>query len=135
MALVLSVALGVFVLDQLTKALARATLAGQPPLGRGAVRLALVENPSGPAGLFRGKLRAQIVGDALTLLLVLSLSLVGRFGHPWAVGLFVGGVAGNLWDRVTRKAVTDFLVLGPLVVNAADLCINLGLILALLSLI
>lgn len=48
--------------------------------------------------------------------------------HPWAVGLLVGGGAANAIDRVVNGAVTDFLVVGQLLINLADIAIVAGLV-------
>jgi len=45
-----------------------------------------------------------------------------------AVGLMVAGAASNLLDRVFLDAVRDFLVIGTVVVNLADLAVVAGLI-------
>jgi lipoprotein signal peptidase len=48
--------------------------------------------------------------------------------HPWAVGLLVGGGAANAIDRLVNGAVTDFLVVGQLLINLADIAIFAGLV-------
>jgi lipoprotein signal peptidase len=45
-----------------------------------------------------------------------------------AVGLLVAGAASNFLDRVFLDAVRDFLVIGTVVVNLADLAVLAGLI-------
>jgi len=45
-----------------------------------------------------------------------------------AVGLLVAGAASNLLDRVLLDAVRDFLVIGTIVANLADLAVLAGLI-------
>jgi signal peptidase II len=45
-----------------------------------------------------------------------------------ATGLFIGGALGNLADRALTGAVTDFIAVGHLVFNLADLAVAAGLI-------
>ena len=49
----------------------------------------------------------------------------GRVGVPGCC-LILGGALGNLIDRAASGAVHDFLVIGPVVVNTADLAILAG---------
>lgn len=67
--------------------------------------------------------------------LALGIAAAGAFVHaPLAVrvgaGLVAGGMAGNLVDRARGGGVTDFLVTPAGVVNAADLAIGTGIVLA-----
>ena len=73
---------------------------------------------------------ALLVGTIVVLTQETSL-----FQHQLArlgLGAAVGGAAGNLWDRVRRGAVIDFVDLGwwP-VFNFADVAITAGAVLAL----
>ncbi|MGH3363058.1 MAG: signal peptidase II [Nocardioides sp.] len=58
---------------------------------------------------------------------------VGTTGWAWAMGLLLGGVAGNLTDRLFREPgpmrghVVDFLMVPNWpVFNVADICINVA---------
>jgi signal peptidase II len=52
----------------------------------------------------------------------------------WAVGLYLGGVVGNLIDRLLLGKVTDFISIGTFAVfNIADSSINVAVALLLLS--
>ncbi|MEW6402912.1 MAG: signal peptidase II [Chloroflexota bacterium] len=52
----------------------------------------------------------------------------------WAVGLYLGGVVGNLIDRLMLGKVTDFISIGTFAVfNVADSSINVAVALLLLS--
>jgi signal peptidase II len=45
----------------------------------------------------------------------------------WAAGLLLGGAVANLVDRVALGCVRDFLVVGRMVVNLADIAILIGI--------
>jgi len=45
----------------------------------------------------------------------------------WAVGLVVGGCVGNLLDRASLGSVRDFLPVGPLALNVADVAVVAGI--------
>lgn len=70
----------------------------------------------------------------VAVMVVLWLSRrVGSTAWAWALGLLLGGVAGNLTDRVFRDPapfrghVVDFLMLPKWpVFNVADICINVA---------
>lgn len=47
---------------------------------------------------------------------------------PWVPGLLIGGAVGNLGDRLLFGAVHDWLDLGRVVVNLADVSVLLGLL-------
>lgn len=76
--------------------------------------------------------------------LVLAAALFYLWRTPQALwverlglALFVGGAAGNLWDRITTGEVLDFVQLRLRVgiFNVADVCINLGVIVLLLGML
>jgi lipoprotein signal peptidase len=46
----------------------------------------------------------------------------------WVPGLLIGGALGNLADRLVFGAVHDWLDLGKVVVNLADLAVLIGLV-------
>jgi signal peptidase II len=97
----------------------------------------------GPIGLLRtenGSSAFGVVGgDILPVLLILALILVAMQARRapmtgpviLGVGLQVGGFAGNLLDRLTTGAVTDFVDLrwadgSSLVINPADVALAVG---------
>ena len=120
-------------LDQLTKQLATAHLAGGRHVDviEGMVRLRLVHNPGGAFGLFQG-----IPG----LFLVATLGIIAviliwarKLENPrWSVplGMVLGGGLGNALDRLLRDtdgAVVDFIDLHVWpVFNVADMAIVCG---------
>ena len=60
---------------------------------------------------------------------VVATRLLDRGRIPaTAAGLAIGGAVANTIDRALHGAVTDFLIIGPVVVNLADLAVLLGLI-------
>lgn len=55
--------------------------------------------------------------------------MFGQFWSRFAAGLALGGAAGNLWDRLTRGYVVDFVDIGFLpIFNMADLAIVTGIL-------
>ena len=46
----------------------------------------------------------------------------------WPVALLLGGAIGNLVDRAAYGSVRDFVPLGPIVINAADVAVLMGLL-------
>ncbi len=129
--LVLVTAAAVVGVDQLTKTLAEHYLRSGPVHLVGTVELSLSYNPGFAFSLGRG-LGPELVIVALALIAVLLV--VGRTapttGTAVAVGLIMGGAAGNLVDRLLRSnrgAVIDFIDLRfwP-TFNVADSCIVIG---------
>lgn len=117
--LLASVAAAVFVADQLTKLWVVGRLEPGVPvvLVPGFLHLTLVMNPGVAFGILSsvpGRWRWLVMVFSLTAL-VLLCSLAVRIlpGGGWlgrlAVGLVVGGAAGNLLDRGRLGAVVDFL--------------------------
>ena len=135
----------VFALDRWTKAWAVAELATvhtKPLLGEW-LRLTYVRNTGVAFGLGAGQGLpfAAITFVALALVVVLALQSRNRtWTKSLALGLVVGGAAGNLLDRVRWGSVVDFIDFGyrrnmfP-VFNAADSAITVGVILFALTLV
>lgn len=104
--ILVTVALGVVALDQLTKAWAQATLAGQParPVLGELLQLTYVRN-SGAAFSIGGGLTVVFSLIALVVALVI-IRIAPRLGSPaWAIafGGVLGGAVGNLVDRLFRE--------------------------------
>jgi lipoprotein signal peptidase len=75
---------------------------------------------------------------AMALGLVAAVVITGPRTAPSpvravAAGLLIGGAASNMVDRAVFGSVHDFLVVGPIVVNVADLAVVAGLFLFALS--
>lgn len=113
-------ALGVLVLDLLTKLLAVRELSGQEPveLVGGVLTLRLVRNPGAAFGMAQG-LTVVLTAIAVVVVVVI-LRMARRLRSTWwavALGLVLGGAVGNLVDRLFRAPgpgrghVVDFLEL------------------------
>ncbi len=75
---------------------------------------------------------------AVLVLIVFTLSWLTKFRKRGNFGiiLIIAGAAGNLWDRVLRGAVVDFIdvTIWP-IFNLADVLITVGVVLTVYSLI
>ena len=133
----------VLALDQLTKHLVVANLAGRPPvdLVGSFVQLRYTTNSGGAFSLFTG---APLFFGIMAMVIVGGIVYASRRAQPLpmllALGLILGGALGNLADRLfrgeglLRGEVVDFVKVGiwP-VFNLADSCIVVGgLLLAIL---
>lgn len=139
------VGLGVFVLDRATKNWATEFLAPvrSRPLFDDWFRLTYVENTGIAFGLGAGRDLPLAAVSLVALLLVIVLAF-DRRSRTWtrgvALGLIVGGAAGNLHDRLRWGSVIDFLDFGyrrnwwP-VFNVADTAISIGVVLFALTLL
>jgi len=130
-----AIALG---LDQLSKvAVTSLALFGESAYFAG-LRITPLQNTGVAFGLLRG------YGSILAVVAVLIAALVFAFGRRGvrapltgaALGLLIGGAAGNLLDRFVRGYVFDFIDVGfwP-VFNLADCAITVGVGLLILELI
>jgi signal peptidase II len=138
--------LGVVVADQLTKLGIRANLLeGQSLFEAGIFSIARFPPNTGAAfGLFpdHSYVLAIVAILGASLLLVYALVLRHRFSPlnsllAWtALGLVLGGIVGNLIDRLRLGGVTDFISVGwwP-AFNIADSAIVVGAILFAVSLL
>jgi signal peptidase II len=133
-------AIGALALDQITKALITAFISpGAAVRLIPGLELTHQTNTGAAFGLFAG--RGQIIFWVSLLVVVLTLLWFFRsrgmegLWYYVALGLIVGGAAGNLTDRIFRGAVVDYIDVGwwP-VFNAADIAIVAG-VLVMLALI
>ena len=120
----------VFVVDQLTKTIVRATLApGQGVRALGSFSIQHFSNPGISGGqVDRGALPLTIVAMVAVGIMLLFLARWGLAG-PLALigfGLLVGGGLGNLFDRVSVGGVTDFIRSGDSAFNLADVAVFTG---------
>ena len=130
-------ALGVLVLDQLTKAqiMQRMALHQSLPLPGGFLSLTYIHNSGGAFGLFpQGGPVFLATGAVVTLGMFWALPRLSGWG-AWttaACAMILGGTIGNLVDRVRFGSVVDFLDLGwwP-IFNVADMGISVGITLLL----
>ena len=133
----------VLALDQLTKYLVAANLAGRPPvdLVGSFVQLRYTTNSGGAFSLLTG---APLFFGIMAMVIVGGIIYASRRAQPLSMlvvlGLILGGALGNLTDRLLRGdgllrgEVVDFVKVGiwP-VFNLADSCVVVGgILLALL---
>jgi signal peptidase II len=131
-----ALALAVLLLDQFSKAWVVA--AGPAGVGQtllpGLVRRDLVYNTGAAFSLFSNN--AQLLGVvsllvAAALVVWIQRSPRARFWQTLAMGLVLGGAAGNGLDRWRLGAVIDWLALVPItfpVFNLADVAINAAIV-------
>ena len=112
---VLILALVVVLLDQLTKLWVRSSFVygGDPqPVFPGFFNFVYVRNEGAAWGLFGGQMPLLIL---LSIVVLILLAVYHRkvlnptLDHRIALGLMVGGICGNLIDRIRVGWVTDFL--------------------------
>ena len=130
---VLLLAVALFALDQVTKAVVVQTLArGASWPADGFFRITHIGNSGSAFGLFDGQ------NFVLTIASVLGIGVLVLFyrSHPspgllvrLSLGLMLAGAFGNLIDRLVRGYVTDFIDIGPwYIFNVADASIVTGVI-------
>lgn len=127
------VALGVWVLDQLTKVWAVARLQGEPSIEvlPPVLNLTFVRNPGAAFGMGTSMtIVLSIVAVAVAVVVVRAASRLRDRGWAIGLGLLLGGAIGNLTDRILREPavlrghVVDFLDYGPFVGNVADVALT-----------
>ena len=138
--LMLLIAVGVVVLDQLTKAIVRATIPpGDVVDVLPGVHLVDTLNTGIAFSFFQGNqgVVAVVTLVAIALIAILLVGFAGRHALvPIGGGLLLGGSIGNLIDRTWRDGVTDFIAIGPWPpFNVADIGVTVGAILLVLALI
>lgn len=139
-------ALAVLLLDQASKLVVYQwmTLNGPPiPLLGQTLRLTYIQNPGAAFSLFHGSRWFFIGVSLLSMLVLLSLAVSGRYRGrllPVAFGLIFGGALGNLIDRLWLGVVIDFIQMGigghywP-VYNVADIGVTVGVALLVLQML
>lgn len=134
------VALGAYILDQVTKYMALTHLEPNKPIAAigDLVTLRLVFNPGAAFSL--GENFTAVIAVfailALSFVVVVLVPRVGTMSWAVAIGLIVCGIAGNLTDRLARPPgplhghVIDFLQIPywP-IFNVADICLVSGAVL------
>jgi signal peptidase II len=125
-----AVLLVVVVLDQVTKALVRGSIAvGEEDSVLPAVSLVHVRNTGVAFGAFAGGgiIVVVLVAAALSALLFYFVTHVETRMVP--TGMLLGGSIGNIIDRVRDGAVTDFVKLPAWpAFNVADMAITFGVL-------
>ncbi len=128
-----TLAVTVFVADQLTKvwALANLTEGQWQPLIGDWIQLTLVFNPGAALSFGTGMTwLLTLVAAGVTIVVIRSARRLGSRGWAVALGLLLGGALGNLFDRFFRDPgfarghVVDFIdYFGWFVGNVADIAI------------
>lgn len=122
----------VLALDQLTKQLIRSGIAvGDEHKFLPGINLVHVRNTGVAFGFFSGGGTLVLVLTVAALAVLLGYFLLRPTRHwLWIpTGLLIGGALGNLLDRITNGAVTDFIKL-PFwpAFNLADMSITFGVL-------
>lgn len=129
-----TIALGIVALDQLTKALVRASFAPGESLTviPGVLHLTYVRNVGAAFGLLPGA-RPLFITTSLFVLFVVAVYWIRYRPRPWplvvGLALVCSGAVGNLIDRALAGRVTDFFDLAFMdfpVFNIADSAIVIG---------
>jgi signal peptidase II len=126
------VAVAVVVADQISKAIVRSEISRVEEIDLVlAIKLIHTRNTGVAFSLFSGggPLIVIIAILALGALLAFFLTHLHRPLVWLPTGLFLGGAAGNLIDRVRLGAVTDFVKIPHWpAFNVADICITFGVL-------
>lgn len=140
--LVLAVAGGIVVLDQLTKAWAVARLKGQPSIEVLGTWLQFTYGENTGAAFGIGTGFTWIFTAIAVIVVVVIIRTARRLGSVWwavALGGLLGGALGNLIDRLTRDPgpgqgyVVDFIALPNFpIFNVADMAITCSAVLMIL---
>lgn len=112
--LILAISWAIILLDQATKELVRLhmVLGASIPLVPGLFHFTYVRNTGAAWGMLSG-FGAVLIGLSAVMLVVLIVFrrhfLTDTLEHRLATGLMVGGITGNLIDRIRLGYVVDFL--------------------------
>ena len=131
-----AIAATAYALDVVTKVLAVEHLRGEPriPLVGDVLSLYLTYNSGAAFSFLTGHTEVlTVVAVAATVVVVWVARRLGSTGWAIALGFLLGGVLGNLTDRLLREPgfmrghVVDFFMLPNFpVFNVADICINIA---------
>ncbi len=122
----------VVLIDQFTKYIARNFLSGRSLhiLGN-FVSLTFVKNEGAVFGILQGARLFLVILSVLSLAAIAFVINRYQLAKPFlvAVGLIVGGIAGNLLDRIFVGYITDFISISKWpVFNIADSAIDVGVL-------
>lgn len=128
------IAAGIVALDQFTKWLVRSNLAlyeTWPNRGTDFIRIIHVTNSGAAFGILQGQTLFLIVTSLLGLAAIVLYYIYPPMDHGLiriALGMQLGGAAGNLIDRVRMGEVTDFIDVGTFpTFNVADSSITVSI--------
>ncbi len=128
------IAAGIVALDQFTKWLVRSNLALYEswPEGSDFIRIIHVTNSGAAFGILQGQTPFLIVTSLLGLAAIVLYYIYPPMDHGViriALGMQLGGAAGNLIDRVRMGEVTDFVDVGSFpTFNVADSSISISIV-------
>ncbi len=102
-------------------------------------RITYIQNSGSSFGMFQnGKVYLTIL-SVLVIVAAIYYVLTLDFADQWllaAAGLYIGGAAGNLIDRLLIGSVTDFVSVGTFYIfNVADASINVSVAMLVLTLL
>lgn len=132
MLLIVSILILIPIIDQVFKLLALQCLSGAPVgIIGSAVNLTLVKNSGAAFGIGADRRVVLLVLTVFALICAVWLLLFSeiKFSSKIALAFVVGGGLGNLFDRIFRGFVVDYIDLSFLhfaVFNFADICVSLG---------
>ncbi|MDZ4199818.1 MAG: signal peptidase II [Kiritimatiellia bacterium] len=112
--LALLTALGIVILDQWTKEWVRTAyaLGESVQIFAGFLSFTYIRNTGAAWGMLQGQ-GVWLVLLSITMLLTLTIFrktfLHDTFSHRISLGLMIGGIVGNLFDRIRIGYVTDFV--------------------------
>lgn len=137
------IALTIFLLDQIIKLYIASTMYNYSKvLVNGVLNLTYTKNTGGAFGIGKNSLIGFIIINSIIIGLLIYYVVKDhkiKLCSLISISLIIGGGLGNLADRIFRGYVIDYLDINPLfkypVFNFADICIVLGSILLLGSLI
>mgnify|MGYP001558711487 CR=1 FL=1 len=136
--IVLSIALIVSLLDQLTKFLIKENLQLNQsiPIIKNILHLTYVTNTGSAFGLFKGLNVFFILFSIIVIIVIFYyLKKIKEKVLPFSIGLLLGGTIGNLIDRIFYGAVIDFIDfrIWP-VFNVADSAVTISIMLLIILL-
>ena len=123
-----AVALATILLDQITKLYIALKM---PEWRLGFLFIHFVHNTGAGFGILKGQMEILAIISAVVVMgIIYYYNKIPK--ETWAqllFGLFLGGVAGNLIDRIFRQYVVDFIDVGfwP-VFNVADMTISVSVV-------
>ena len=123
----LLLAIAVFLCDQFTKMLARSYLKESVPLIPNVLHFTFVSNQGAAFGILQNQRVIFIIVSLLVLGYIWKAWKTFDKRFAWPLGLLVGGLLGNLLDRIVTGRVTDFIDfrIWP-VFNVADSAITIS---------
>lgn len=109
----------------------KAAVAQFIPAGSQVGLLMPMDNPRFALGVAAA--HPKVMVTMMTIGIILALAIAIQLVHqervpPTVAGLAIGGAVANTADRLLHGSVQDFLVLGPIVINLADLAVLVGVL-------